>query len=333
MSATATDDRASDARGRWQRIEIRHLVALAAIAREGSFRRAADELGYVQSAISGQIAHLEGAVGMRLLERASGTPVVELTRAGRVLLGHTDEILARFDTAYADVSSLGRRTAGTVRVAGLEQFSPGRMASILALFRQRHPFARVILEEPAADDAGSLLEAGSLDLLVSEDPPLADSIEAFSLDRDDFVLLIAAGGPITGRHALSARQLASLQPMVPSVCTRSPRLWLRLRELGVDSEAAVTPEAASTAQAIVAAGLGAAILPSRLVRADDPAVRALDLSHLLPAHEVFLAHRGDREPSVTVQSFIHDLVEICDQGAEDSPRGNLAGAAPDRRAA
>src|SRR5260370_7326656 len=75
-------------------VELRHLHALQAIAREGSFSRAAVALGYTQSAVSQQIAALERAVGERLIERPGGPRPVSLTEAGRLLLGHAEAILA-----------------------------------------------------------------------------------------------------------------------------------------------------------------------------------------------------------------------------------------------
>ena len=83
---------------------MRHLVALDAVAREGSFRRAAERLGYVQSAISHQIAALESLVGQRLIDRSRGTRPLMLTPAGEVLLAHASLVIAQMRAAQADMS-------------------------------------------------------------------------------------------------------------------------------------------------------------------------------------------------------------------------------------
>ena len=65
-------------------VEVRQLRALQAVSEEGSFGRAAERLGFTQSAISQQIAGLERAVGDKVFDRPGGPKRVEL---GRVLLG------------------------------------------------------------------------------------------------------------------------------------------------------------------------------------------------------------------------------------------------------
>ena len=79
---------------RWLGIELRHLTALEAVAREGSFGRAAKSLGYTQSAVSQQIAALERIVGARLVDRPGGPRPVSLTEAGELLLRHAEAIVA-----------------------------------------------------------------------------------------------------------------------------------------------------------------------------------------------------------------------------------------------
>src|SRR5581483_5366544 len=100
----------------WLGIELRHLAALVAVARERSFRGAAARLGYVPSAISSQIAALERAVGTRLVERSRGPSRVRLTDAGELLLTHAESILSRLKAAQADLGEHVDGAASTLRV-------------------------------------------------------------------------------------------------------------------------------------------------------------------------------------------------------------------------
>jgi DNA-binding transcriptional LysR family regulator len=96
-------------RDRWTGLELRYLVTLAAVGRESSFSRAADALGYTQSAVSQQISRLEHITGTRLVERPGGPRPVSLTPAGRLLAGHAEAIGARLARSYLAVACPLRR--------------------------------------------------------------------------------------------------------------------------------------------------------------------------------------------------------------------------------
>src|SRR5215212_1089970 len=100
----------------WLGVEVRHLAALEAVARAGSFGRAAESLGYTQSAISQQIQTLERIVGERLLERPGGPRAVTLTEAGALLLRHAESIIARLHAAQADMAALSQGESGALRI-------------------------------------------------------------------------------------------------------------------------------------------------------------------------------------------------------------------------
>src|SRR6478752_9507111 len=84
-------------------LDIRHLMALQAVAEERSFGRAAQRLGFTQSAISQQVAALERIVGTPLFDRPGGPRPVELTPAGVALLPHAEAVLERLLQASEDL--------------------------------------------------------------------------------------------------------------------------------------------------------------------------------------------------------------------------------------
>src|SRR5689334_25422038 len=108
----------------WLGVEIRHFAALQALSDEGSFGRAAERLGYTQSAVSQQIATLERIVGERLVERPGGPRPISLTEAGELLLHHAQSIVARLQAARADLDALRAGDVGTLRVGTFQSAGP-----------------------------------------------------------------------------------------------------------------------------------------------------------------------------------------------------------------
>src|SRR5215207_2745300 len=92
-------------------LALRHLVALDAVATEGTFGRAAVRLGYTQSAVSQQIAALERLLGGSVFDRPGGPRPVELTPLGKLVLGHARDVIAR---VYATGEAVERFLAGEV---------------------------------------------------------------------------------------------------------------------------------------------------------------------------------------------------------------------------
>src|SRR5579871_5381079 len=84
------------------------LRALVAVADEGSFRRAAERLGYTQPAISHQIAALERSLGASLFERPGGRGAVALTAPGEVAYHHARRVLAALATLDVEVRATQR---------------------------------------------------------------------------------------------------------------------------------------------------------------------------------------------------------------------------------
>src|SRR5947208_5778314 len=153
----------------WLGVELRHFLALEAVAREGSFGRAANALGYTQSAVSQQVATLERIVGHRLVERPGGPKPVSLTDAGRLLLTHADAIAARVAAAQADLVALAEGQAGPLRIGVYQSVGQRVLPEVMRRFRDEWPQVRVTLND-STDDAGllGLVERGELDLTFAD---------------------------------------------------------------------------------------------------------------------------------------------------------------------
>jgi molybdate transport repressor ModE-like protein len=295
-------------------IEIRHLSALEAVAAEGSFRRAATRLGYVQSAISEQIATLERIVGQRLVERSRGSGPVELTEAGEVLLSHAKAIVARLKAAEADLGALADGSAGSLRLGIYQSVGARIIPRLLPRYARDWPEVRVLPRE-APTDAGlfELVERGELELSFADLPLHPGPFESVDLLTDPYVLLVAAGSPLAQSGPVGLDEIADLPLIGHWTCRVLPRVEAELRAQGLEPNFVFRSDIITTVQALVGAGVGSAIIPRLGVDPADERTAMVELAEGLPVQPrvISLFWHRDRYRSPAALGFVDAAREVC----------------------
>ena len=297
---------------RWLGVEVRHFAALEAVAREGSFGRAAESLGYTQSAISQQIQTLERLVGERLLERPGGPRAVSLTEAGRLLLRHAEAIVARLQAAQADMSALASGEGGRLRIGTFQSVGARVLPAVMRRFTAAWPHVTVELTESSSDEELlRFVERGQLDLAFAMPPLFEGPFESLELLADPYVLLVPAEHDLAAAMRASLADVGDLTLIGNRACRSTALAEGELAQRGVDLDVAFRSDDNGTVQGLVGAGFGAALVPLLAADPRDERIRVLELDPEIPPRRIALVWHRDRHRSPAVRAFVDVALEVC----------------------
>ncbi len=281
-------------------LNVARLRVLREVSAAGSFSAAADAMSYTQSAVSQQIAALEAETGMALLERRPRG--VRLTEAGRLLVDHTEGILARIQTAETELEELAGLRGGALRMASFPTAGATLMPLAIARFRAVHPQVELTLIEGEPEEIAPRLHAGELDLALlfefadvgdplAESLTLGESLTRVELLADALYLALPRKHKLARRRELRLQDLhaeAWVQTSQASPCAR--HVVRCCHAAGFEPNVAFESDDYATVQGLVGAGVGVAFIPelalSTAVR-KDIVVRALAPSP--PVRQVIVA--------------------------------------------
>lgn len=189
-------------------IELRHLSAIAALAATGSVTRAAARLHLTQSALSHQLAALEGYLGLTLFER--GRRPLTLTPAGEVLLQLAQRLLPEVGAARQALARLkAAPQAREMRIAVECHTCFEWLMPAMDAYREAHPEVEMDLVGGFHPDPAGLLAEGKADLVLVSEPSAMAGLAHFPLFRFEMVALVAHGHPLAAKPRLEAADFAA----------------------------------------------------------------------------------------------------------------------------
>jgi DNA-binding transcriptional LysR family regulator len=286
---------------------LRELRAVLAVAELGSFRRAAAELGYTQSALSHQVAALEEAIGWPLFHRPGGRAPVRLTTAGEAVCSRARRVFSEVEAIAADAEGAERGERVRVRVGVSQTAAAEIMPPALRAFREEHPGVEVVLSE--TDDATGCRDAlrrGQLDLAFSYNPDADEYVEAVPVLEDSWVILTRRDS------AIAELEQPGFEVLDGQDVVAWTHRWMAQFELeealdrrGITPKVVYRTDDNLALQRLVAAGLGHACI-GRLAarRAVDPALTWLSPREPLPLREIVLCYPRRRRMSATALALV-----------------------------
>jgi DNA-binding transcriptional LysR family regulator len=283
-------------------LETRHLIALDAVATEGTFGRAAERLGYTQSAVSQQIAAFERVVGGSLFDRPGGPRPVELTPLGEIMLGHARDVLRRIDAIADDVDRFRSGDLGRLDIGTFQSISVAVLPTVIHELRRDHPGLVVRpFESDSEDELVEKLLDGELELtfMVGD---LPDELDGRELYRDPFVVVAPLDTASEG--AMCVRRLVS-EPMIgqhDNACHRA--MEAGLLAAGCSPEYVFRTNDNSAVVAMVRAGMGMAVMPLLALDLNDTSVALRPLDPPIPERVISLVWRRNRTLSPVAERFV-----------------------------
>jgi LysR family hydrogen peroxide-inducible transcriptional activator len=294
-------------------MEMHQLRYFVAVARTGSFSRAAEQCYVSQPSLSQQIQKLERGLGQRLFDRLGRRAA--LTDAGRLLLDRALAILGTVEDAERRLREADDPQGGRLSVGVLPTIAPYLLPPALGRFFKHHPRAELTIHEDVTRQLLTAVVAGELDLALVALPVKDERVQAEALFSEPLLLALPRTHRLARRRRITLDDVAAerfillnemhcLGEQVLSFCqAHGCQPWIACRSAQI-----------ATIQSLIAMNQGVSLLPAMARRVDHDARRVYrPLAGDGPRRTVGVIWRLHRPHSPTAERFLARLREL---GAE-----------------
>ena len=293
-------------------VSLRQLRVFQAVALQGSFTRAGEQVGLSQPAVSRCVTELEQQLDVKLLDRT--TREVVLTEVGRSLAVQLERVLEELDAVLRDTCGQATQRHGRIRVASSPTLSANLLPECIARCRRDHPGLDLLLLDRIQHDALASVLSGEVDFGVLIDPTPRDGLYVEDILTEPFCLVCPSTHRLSRRRSVPWKDLAQEPLVLLDHASGSRRLIDdALGRHGVVACVAQEVGHVTTIFRMLEAGLGISVVP--LLALPSAGLQGLVMRPLVPRvdRNVTLARRANRTLTPAAQKVWQLVKQIAAQ--------------------
>lgn len=284
-------------------MEMHQLRYFAAVARTGTFTRAAQECRIAQPSLSQQILKLEEELGDRLFERTRRKAL--LTAAGSLFLPYAVSILDAAERGRQEIREIGAQVRGKILLGALPTIAPYFLPDLIYSFRKRYPEVEMIIHEETTQQLLRALEDNELDIAFISEAPSSARIEIHKLFSEELFLCLPTVHRLVQRKKVVADDLQHEKfiLMHDGHCLGAQARQF-CQSKGFQPEISCRSAQIATVLAMVQAGLGISLIPKMaLPQPSKGGIICRSLDGIRPRRALVLALSEQRKQSLCVREF------------------------------
>jgi DNA-binding transcriptional LysR family regulator len=289
------------------KIDFDGIQAFVAIAELGGFSKAAEHLHVTQTALTRRVQKLESYLGLRLLDRT--TRYVEVTAVGREFLPQAKAIVSEMTLAVGRLKDMSKNARGSFTLACVPTMASHVLPTVIRRYATAHPGNRIRLIDTSAFEVRDAVLHGQAELGIGVPTDRHPDLAETPLLEEPLMFFCREEHALSRMKSVTWSDMRETDLIVVSSMTAT-RVFTdyQLAKRGISLSGAYEVQHHATAISLVAAGVGAAILPaSTLEEGARPGVCRIPLTNPVVKRKITVLRRKNTTLSPAANAFFDVL--------------------------
>ena len=243
---------------------LERYFALLKILEIGSFTKAADAMGYSQSAVSQMVQSLESELSLKLLYRSRNG--IKLTPEGEALLPYIQRTVNHYNAMLEETRELKGLNGGLIRIGTLSSVSSQWLPGLIKDFQTLYPKVHFLLHQGDYTTIPAWVRAGEIDFgFVNPDAESVRGLHTIFVTSGGHKAVLHPDHPLAAQPWVTLEQLAKETfLLLEEGCLSEP--LEAFRTLGLEPRVELRMHDNFSICSMVEANVGVSILPELALR-------------------------------------------------------------------